>query len=352
MHLSGASCVVKPFSAGKGALRIERGHHTMDAIQTLLMIAAATIAAAITFGKAKAEPMDPAAVNTAVFSGEQLPEGQSPLAVRLQILLDRAGASPGVIDGYSGENVEKAIRGFEQVNKIPADGLIDPMVWDTLQAMGSDVIVSYTITDEDASGLSAELPTDYAELAKLDKLGFTSVKEKLAERFHMDEDLLSDLNTGAQFVAGETIAVADPGSDQQAEVASLVADKSEARLLAYDDTQTLIAIYPVTIGSSTTPSPTGTHTVNGVAIDPTYSYNPENFVQGDNTEPLTLPPGPNGPVGDVWIDLSEPTYGIHGTADPSRIDKTSSHGCVRMTNWDARELAHMVSEGVTVEFRD
>lgn len=324
----------------------------MDTIQILLAIAAATFAAAVTLGNADAAPMDPSAINTATFTGEQLPEGQSALAVRLQVLLDRAGASPGVIDGYSGENVEKAIRGFEQVNGIEADGLMDQSVWDTLQAMGSDVIVSYTITEEDASGLSAELPDDYAELAKLDHLGFTSVREKLAERFHMDEDLLSDLNPGAQFVAGETIAVADPGNDQEAEVASLVADKSAARVLAYDTTQTLIAIYPVTIGSSSTPSPTGTHTVNGVAIDPTYSYNPKNFVQGNNTDPLTLPPGPNGPVGDVWIDLSEPTYGIHGTAHPSRIDKTSSHGCVRMTNWDARELAHMVSEGVTVEFRD
>lgn len=324
----------------------------MDTIQIMLAIAAATFAAVVTFGKAQAAPMDPAAINTATFTGQQLPEGQSPLAVRLQILLDRAGASPGVIDGYSGENVEKAIRGFEQVNGIEVDGRLDPMVWDTLQAMGDDVIVSYTITEEDTSGLPEELPEDYAELAKLDHLGFTSVREKLAERFHMDEDFLSDLNPGAQFTAGESIFVADPGADQEAKVARLVADKSEARLLAYDATDALIGIYPVTIGSSSTPSPSGTHTVTAVAIDPTYSYNPDNFVQGNNTEPLTLPPGPNGPVGDVWIDLSKPTYGIHGTPHPSKIDKTSSHGCVRMTNWDARELAHMVSQGVTVEFRD
>lgn len=324
----------------------------MDAIHVILAVAAATFAAAVTFGKANAAPMDPAAINAAIFTGQQLPEGQSPLAARLQILLDRAGASPGVVDGYSGENMQKAIRGFEQVNKIPDDGLVDQMVWDTLQAMGSDVIVAYTITGEDVSGISAQLPDDYAELAKLDRLGFTSVREKLAERFHMDEDFLAELNPGAQFTTGESIFVADPGTNQKAEIANLVAVKSQSRLLAYDASQTLIAIYPVTIGSASTPSPTGVHTVNGVAIDPTYSYNPKNFVQGNNTEPLTLPPGPNGPVGDVWIDLSEPTYGIHGTPHPSKIDKTSSHGCVRMTNWDARELAHMVSQGVTVEFRD
>ncbi|MFH1516872.1 MAG: L,D-transpeptidase [Pseudomonadota bacterium] len=324
----------------------------MDGIQVMLAIAAATFAAAVTFAKANAAAIDPASINTAGFEGEQLPEGQSPLAVRLQILLDRAGASPGVIDGYSGENVEKAIRGFEQVNKLPVDGLIDQKLWDTLQALGSDVIVSHTITDEDASGLSADLPTDYAELAKLDKIGFTSVQEKLAERFHMDMDFIAELNPDAAFTPGETIFVADPGTDQEAQVASLIADKSDARLLAYDASGTLIAIYPVTIGSISTPSPTGTHTVKAVAVDPTYSYDPKNFVQAGNKEPLTLPPGPNGPVGNVWIDLSKPTYGIHGTPEPAKIDKASSHGCVRMTNWDAMELAHMVSQGVTVKFRD
>ncbi|MCY0096243.1 L,D-transpeptidase family protein [Hoeflea ulvae] len=324
----------------------------MDAIQIGLALTAACLAAATTVVKARAETIDATSINTATFSGDPLPEGQSPLAVRVQILLDRAGASPGVIDGYSGDNLEKAIRGFEEVNRLPVDGQIDMMLWDTLQAMGSDVIVSYTITEDDVSGLSADLPDDYAELAQLDQIGFTSVAEKLAERFHMDIQFLSDLNPGTELSAGTTIYVADTGTDIEAEVASLVADKSAARLLAYDATNTLIAIYPVTIGSSSTPSPSGSHTVTAVAVDPTYSYNPENFVQGDNQEPLTLPPGPNGPVGNVWIDLSEPTYGIHGTPEPSKIDKTSSHGCVRMTNWDAGELAHMVSQGVTVEFRD
>lgn len=324
----------------------------MDRFQVILAIAAATFAAAVTFAKANAAPMDPVAINAATFAGEQLPEGQSPLAAKLQILLDRAGASPGVIDGYAGDNVEKAIRGFQQVNRLPADGLIDETTWNTLQAMGNDVIVSYTITGADVSGISEPLPDDYARLARLEHLGYTSVQEKLAERFHMDMEFIAELNPNAAFSAGETIFVADPGSDQKADIASLVADKSQARLLAYDASQTLVAIYPVTIGSASTPSPSGIHTVNAIAIDPTYSYNPENFVQGDNTKPLTLPPGPNGPVGNVWIDLSEPTYGIHGTPEPSKIDKTSSHGCVRMTNWDANELAHLVSKGVTVEFRD
>lgn len=317
-----------------------------------LFVAALALNAAAFNLPAHAAGLDANAISAAVFDGEPLPEGQSALAAKVQILLDRAGASPGVIDGYSGENVEKAIRGFEQVNGFEVDGQIDSKVWDALQAMGGEVMTNYTITAEDSDGLSDPLPGDYAELAKLEWIGFTSVKEKLGERFHMDVDLLEALNPGAAFAEGETISVADPGGELSLEIARIVADKSQARLLAYDAADTLVAVYPVTIGSSQTPSPSGTHSVNAVAIDPTYSYNPENFVQGDNTEPLTLPPGPNGPVGNVWIDLSKPTYGIHGTPEPSKIDKSASHGCVRMTNWDAAELAQMVSTGVPVEFRD
>jgi lipoprotein-anchoring transpeptidase ErfK/SrfK len=115
----------------------------------------------------------------------------------------------------------------------------------------------------------------------------------------------------------------------------------------------LISVYPATIGSEETPSPSGTHKVKGVARMPPYTYNPKvNFQQGKNTKVLKLPSGPNGPVGTVWIDLTEPTYGIHGTPEPSLIDKTGSHGCVRLTNWDVEELAAMVRPGVIVAFVD
>ena len=129
------------------------------------------------------------------------------------------------------------------------------------------------------------------------------------------------------------------------------ADKSLRQLRAYGQDDMLIAAYPATIGSEDNPSPTGSHVVEGVATMPTYTYNPKiNFQQGENTEVLTIPPGPNGPVGSMWIDLSEPTFGIHGTPEPSLIDKTASHGCVRLTNWDANELTKMVKPGVRVDF--
>jgi lipoprotein-anchoring transpeptidase ErfK/SrfK len=178
--------------------------------------------------------------------------------------------------------------------------------------------------------------------------------ELLAERFHMDEGFLRKLNPTADFTkAGTTIMVADTGPPASARVARLVAHKASKQLLGYDAAGALVVAYPATIGSSDLPSPTGIHAVKALAIDPEYWYRPKvNFQQGDNAQPLRLKAGPNNPVGSVWIGLDKPTYGIHGTPEPSRIDKTSSHGCVRLTNWDARELARLVEIGVPVEFID
>jgi lipoprotein-anchoring transpeptidase ErfK/SrfK len=175
-----------------------------------------------------------------------------------------------------------------------------------------------------------------------------------AERFHMDEDLLLELNKGVDFAVPGTVivvtAVGLPKADTP--VTYLIADKGRAQLLGYGEGDRLVVSYPATIGSETMPSPSGTHLVNAIAPDAAYYYRPEvNFQQGDNTERLTIPPGPNNPVGTTWIDLTEPTYGIHGTPEPSRIDKTSSHGCVRLTNWDVEELAALIEKGVRVEFR-
>ncbi len=310
-------------------------------------------AAAQSSGQDQAD-ITPEAINAAQFSSGPLPDGQSPLTARIQVLLDRADASPGVIDGYEGGNVEKAVRSFEEVNDLTVDGIVDPAVWQALVKYGGDAFVRHTISEDDVSRIVKPLPDDYAELAERDWLGFTSAAEKIAERFHMDIEFLKKLNPSADFDAvGSEIWVADPGEDAKPQIGRIVADKSLARLLVYDDADRLVLSYPVTIGSDALPSPSGTHEVKAIAIEPTYTYRPdENFQQGDNDEVLTLPPGPNNPVGIVWIDLSKPTYGLHGTPAPAEIDKTSSHGCVRMTNWDAMELANAVETGVTVEFKE
>lgn len=274
----------------------------------------------------------------------------SPAVARMEILLDRAGASPGVIDGFDGENLRKAIAAFEIMLGGKPDGLISPELLKALDVPG-DVIGSYVISPDDVSVIVPPIPTDYAEMAKLSFLGYTSVAEELAERFHMDQKFFVALNPGAAFAAGETVYGAITGPNRKGLVARIEADKAARQVRAYDGNGTLLVAYPATIGSAATPSPTGTHTVVAIAENPTYTYNPDlNFKQGNNDKVLTIPPGPNGPVGSVWIALSEPTFGIHGTPEPSLIDKAASHGCVRLTNWDAEELAKLVSKGVTVDF--
>ncbi|KQU95689.1 L,D-transpeptidase [Devosia sp. Root105] len=273
-----------------------------------------------------------------------------PAVIRLQVLLDRAGASPGVIDGFDGDNVRKAVLAFELMRGLPPDGALDPEVLAALET-GGPVIGDYAIIADDLNAIGEPIPRDYAEQAKRRFLGYASIEESLAERFHMDIDLLKALNPGAGYTVGEPIYVAAYGPDLKGEVVRIEADKSLRQVRAYSADDRLLAAYPATIGSEENPSPSGTHIVEGVAPMPEYTYNPKvNFQQGENTEVLTIPPGPNGPVGSMWIDLSEPTFGIHGTPEPSLIDKTGSHGCVRLTNWDANELAKMVKPGVPVDF--
>ena len=273
----------------------------------------------------------------------------------LQVLLDRKGASPGVIDGRLGSNVDKALAALREITGLHLEATYTEAINEALAESGGDAFVSYTITPEDAAGpFVASVPADYSHKAKLDHLSFTSVPEMLGERFHMDEAFLKALNPDAEFGRpGTIVKVANIGANIKEPVDRLVADKARKQLRAYDASGNLVVAYPATIGSSDTPSPSGTHEVARIAINPEYTYNPKvNFKQGDNDQVLTIPPGPNGPVGSVWIALSKPTYGIHGTPDPSKIGKTESHGCVRLTNWDAAELARLVKPGVSVEFSE
>jgi lipoprotein-anchoring transpeptidase ErfK/SrfK len=282
----------------------------------------------------------------------QASEHPDPAIIKLQVLLDRAGASPGVIDGFYGENVSKAIAGLEAVQRLPVDGKPDP---DLLARLQSDqpVIEPYQISEDDAKDLVKEIPEDYAEQARMDHLGYTSMAEKIAERFHMDEDLVHALNPNAKFTPGETVVVAIPGARREGKVKRIEAHRKDGKVIAFSEDDSILAVYPATIGSEDNPSPSGTHKVNGVARNPPYTYNPKvNFQQGNNKKIMELPSGPNNPVGTVWIDLSEPTYGIHGTPEPSLIDKAGSHGCIRLTNWDVEELAGMVKPGVMVKFID
>ncbi|MGV3651594.1 MAG: L,D-transpeptidase family protein [Devosia sp.] len=278
------------------------------------------------------------------------PKPPDPAIAKLQIVLDQNGASPGVIDGYDGDNLRKAILGFQAMVGLTPTGVVDEDLLQWLET-GHDVMGLYTISAQDGADVTGPTPDDYADKANLAFLGYASIAEALAERFHMDVNFLVALNPQAAFVPGETIAVAMTGTDRAGTVVRIEADKALRQVRAYDAQGMLLAVYPATIGSADNPSPSGSHVIEVVAPMPNYTYNPAiNFQQGDNTEVLIVPPGPNGPVGSMWIGLSKPTYGIHGTPEPSKIDKTGSHGCIRLTNWDAGELAAMVAPGVIVDF--
>lgn len=292
-------------------------------------------------------------IDTASYRGGDLPPGRSALTAKIQVLLDRSGTSPGVIDGYKGGMSESALMAFERRAGLPVDGRMDPQVWQLLLPYStSPQTMEYQITQEDAEGLVAAIPTDYAEKAAMAAMAYTSIAEKLGERFHMDEKFIAFLNPGVELKPGATIRVTAPAKPIKTKVMRIIVDKASRRVAAYDENGDMIVDYPATVGSDATPSPSGDHTVVTVALNPNYTYNPaKNFKQGDNDKALIVPPGPNGPVGNVWIDLTKPTYGIHGTPTPSRLFHNQSNGCVRLTNWDARELAGLVIPGKTrVEF--
>jgi len=276
--------------------------------------------------------------------------------VRIQVLLDRAHFSPGVIDGYDGENVRKAVTAYQRANNLPINGLANDALLTRMEAAdASPALVAYVLTEADVQGPFTEVPAGMEAMSRLTRVGYESAAEAVAEKFHMDQDLLRTLNPGVDFAtAGTEIVVANAGGELDTQVASIEVDVSEGVVRAFDAANQLVAYYPASIGSGDAPAPIGEHTVTGVAMDPTYRYDPARlptFGERDHGA-LTIPAGPNNPVGAVWIALSADTYGIHGTANPAQVSKTQSHGCIRLTNWDAIELGRAVRTGVPVTIRE
>jgi lipoprotein-anchoring transpeptidase ErfK/SrfK len=295
------------------------------------------------------------AVNAAAFDpAATTPQAKQAYLTRAQVLLDRAHFSPGVIDGREGSNLTLAISAFQEARRLTVDGKLSPAVWDALVADAGPALTDYVITPEDVAGpFTPDIPKDdYEAMAKLPALGYGSPLEALAEKFHMDEPLLQALNPGVDFSqAGTTIIVAALGPDGlSGKVARIEIDNARGVLKAYADGDKLLAIYPATVGSTERPAPVGEWAVNTVAPRPTYTYDPSRLTFGKPTGKLTIKAGPNNPVGSTWIDLTKDTYGIHGTPDPKLVNKRASHGCVRLTNWDAAELGAAVQKGAKVVF--
>ncbi|MGP5103939.1 L,D-transpeptidase family protein [Psychrobacter celer] len=271
------------------------------------------------------------------------------IGTKLQALLNWHHSGVGAVDGYWGKNTKKAMQAFQKANGLNVTEALNTETWQALTSdkalMTQPVLVSYQLTDADVDIKTTTIPAGATAKAELEGLYYENVIEALAEKFHMSEKYLQTLNPNASFSAGETITVYNPGNPNTAPVSRVVADKTTQTLYAYDDKGTLVASYPTTVGSTATPSPSGTHTVEVKVHEPNYTY-----TANDGSKAI-LPPGPNNPVGSVWIGLSKPSYGIHGSPDPARISRQASAGCVRLTNWDALALLGVIQDGATVEFK-
>jgi lipoprotein-anchoring transpeptidase ErfK/SrfK len=306
---------------------------------------------------ALAASLDAAAVNNAEYNSKLSTDSIEAAATRVQVLLARAQFSPGEIDGKLGENAEKALKAFAEAKGLaPSKGLSED-VWKALVAGSAEaVIVEYKIAESDVKGPFLEkLPAKMDDMKSLKALDYTSPREGIAEKFHMSEGLLEALNPKKKFdQAGETILVANVlAKPAKLTIGRVEVDKSQQTVKAFAPSGELVAFFPATVGSEEKPTPSGSLRVVSVDANPNYRYNPDYKFKGvKSREAFTIKPGPNSPVGAYWIGLSAEGIGIHGTSNPSKVSKSESHGCVRLTNWDVGLLGSNIKKGTPVVFVD
>ena len=327
----------------------------MKSLPLKVILLIATVAAgaspqawSATHAKSRAQPesLSLAAVNGAGMQPGKATTSRATL-LRAQILLDRAHFSTGEIDAASGSNLKKSVAAFQTQNALQPTGTLDAATWQLLNQDTAPVLVEYTLSAADVAGPFIPIPRTMEEKAKLPAMGFTSPLEALSERFHISPKL-TQLNPRKNLAReGETLIVPAVEAAPLPKGATVVVSKKLSTITLLDAGGKILAHFPASVGSEHDPLPLGKWKIQGVAKNPTFHYNPKLFWDADpGDKKAKIPAGPNNPVGVVWIDLSKPHYGIHGTPEPSTIGKTQSHGCIRMTNWDAALLAQAVHPGM------
>jgi lipoprotein-anchoring transpeptidase ErfK/SrfK len=282
------------------------------------------------------------------------PGGEGPNVIRAQILLDRARFSPGEIDGKYGGDMGVAVKGYQEAHNLDADGVIGPELWRSLLADTRPLLTTYTITAADLKGPFGPIPEDVQEQAKMKWMGYESPAEGLAEKFHISTRLLRQLNPGKKFdAAGVQLVVPAVERGIARRATRVVVSKSKRTVTAYGAGDRILASYPATMGGEHDPLPIGNWTITVVQRYPWFNYDPVHFWNASPEDAAAkLPPGPRNPAGVVWMGLSKPHYGIHGTPDPGRIRHGESAGCIRLTNWDASDLARMVVRGTPAKLEE
>ncbi len=270
-----------------------------------------------------------------------------------QIALEREGFSPGLIDGKIGPKTLLALREFRQARGLAASDELDADAAAALNVPSAGYTLPYTITPEDAAQVTG-WPQDWLERSRMARMGYATMADMAAEKFHCSQGLLARLNEGVDFAkvkAGDALTVPAIEAPKCPRVESLRVNLTEKVIRCFDKEGKLVALFHCSIARDKEKRPAGAALVVTVIRDPDYTFDPALWPEVKEPQSkLIIPPGPRNPVGLCWIALNLPGYGMHGTPTPEMIGKTGSHGCFRLTNWDAVRLGKMLRAGVPVEF--